>query len=264
MLDELVIQPSERYIVELLFTETGTASIEEVNTKKSLVTFTVGDEGDDTYAEFFSTLRTTEILPESTLTKVQAENPARTLVLDMFMKGGMMMDHSMMGHSMPCHQMPNGTWMGDCAPKEEETSTTNIYPPINPKSIEWEDTMNMMNSGSDTDMVEWKITEKETGKSNMDIHWTSTVGSYEKLRIENPTTSMHPMQHPIHMHGQRFLVLSRDGKPEETLLWKDTVAIPTGSTYDLLVEYTNPGKWMFHCHIPEHMESGMMGHFEVK
>ena len=72
------------------------------------------------------------------------------------------------------------------------------------------------------------------------------------------------MQHPFHVHGQRFLVLSRDGVPNENLVWKDTVLIMTGETVDLLLEMTNPGRWMAHCHIAEHLEGGMMLSYEVK
>jgi FtsP/CotA-like multicopper oxidase with cupredoxin domain len=66
------------------------------------------------------------------------------------------------------------------------------------------------------------------------------------------------MQQPIHLHGQRMLVISRDGVPTKNLVWKDTVIIPVGSTVDLLVDASNPGAWMLHCHISEHLESGMM------
>jgi FtsP/CotA-like multicopper oxidase with cupredoxin domain len=72
------------------------------------------------------------------------------------------------------------------------------------------------------------------------------------------------MPHPIHLHGQRFLVLSYNDRPNPNLVWKDTVLIPVGGTVDVLVEMSNPGKWMLHCHIAEHLESGMMGVFEVR
>lgn len=72
------------------------------------------------------------------------------------------------------------------------------------------------------------------------------------------------MQHPFHIHGQRFLVLSTDGKPNDNFVWKDTVLIPNGSTIELLVEMTNPGTWMAHCHIAEHLEAEMMFGFKVE
>jgi FtsP/CotA-like multicopper oxidase with cupredoxin domain len=71
------------------------------------------------------------------------------------------------------------------------------------------------------------------------------------------------MQHPFHIHGQRFLVLSRDGVTNTNLAWKDSVLVGSGETIELLVEMTNPGVWMAHCHIAEHIESGMMLSFHV-
>ena len=65
------------------------------------------------------------------------------------------------------------------------------------------------------------------------------------------------------MHGQRFLIVSRDGVANRNLAWKDTVLVPVGSTVDLLMEASNPGEWMIHCHIAEHLDAGMMGSFKV-
>jgi hypothetical protein len=66
------------------------------------------------------------------------------------------------------------------------------------------------------------------------------------------------MHHPFHVHGERFLVLSRDGVEESNLVWKDTVLIRTGETVDILMDASNPRVWMAHCHIAEHLEGGMM------
>ena len=84
-----------------------------------------------------------------------------------------------------------------------------------------------------------------------------------KIRVFNDPDSFHPMNHPIHIHGQRFLVVERDGVPNTNLVWKDTTILPVGSTMDLLVEMSNPGAWMLHCHIAEHLHAGMMFDFEV-
>ena len=68
----------------------------------------------------------------------------------------------------------------------------------------------------------------------------------------------------FHLHGAgRFLVLARDAAPEPNLVWKDTVLVRTGQTVDILFDVTNPGLWMAHCHIAEHMQSGMMFSFTV-
>ena len=85
-----------------------------------------------------------------------------------------------------------------------------------------------------------------------------------KIRLVNEMDSDHPMHHPFHVHGAgRFLVLARDGEAEPNLVWKDTVLVRTGETVDILLDVTNPGLWMAHCHIAEHHESGMMFSFTV-
>ena len=62
--------------------------------------------------------------------------------------------------------------------------------------------------------------------------------------------------HPFHLHGFFFQVLS----PERPLEWKDTVDIPVDGTVRFAVRYDNrPGMWMFHCHILDHADAGMMG-----
>ena len=85
-----------------------------------------------------------------------------------------------------------------------------------------------------------------------------------KIRVFNDPKSFHPMNHPIHIHGQRFLVLSLDGAENSNLVWKDTAVVPVGSTLDMLVEMSNPGEWMAHCHIAEHLHAGMMLRFSVR
>ena len=129
--------------------------------------------------------------------------------------------------------------------------------------VEWGNTMPMMNWVATTREIEWILRDPATGQRNMDITWRFRVGDVIRLRLVNQRTVLHAMQHPIHVHGQRFLVLSRDGVPTENRVWKDTVLLPVGHSADLLVELSNPGRWMLHCHIAEHMEAGMMTVFTV-
>jgi FtsP/CotA-like multicopper oxidase with cupredoxin domain len=124
--------------------------------------------------------------------------------------------------------------------------------------VEWLDGMPDMNWLSTAKQVRWILRDEATGKDNMDIAWQVRRGSVVKLRLFNDPKSFHPMQHPIHLHGQRMLVISRDGVPTKNLVWKDTAIIPVGSTVDLLIDASNPGDWMLHCHIAEHLEAGMM------
>ncbi len=128
---------------------------------------------------------------------------------------------------------------------------------------EWVDGMRDMNWVSTSNEVHWIMRDLQTKKENMDIVWNFKKGDVVKVRMTNDGRSMHPMSHPIHFHGQRLLIVARNGIPEDNLVWRDTILLPVGQTVDLLVEVTNPGKWMAHCHIAEHLEAGMMMVFNV-
>jgi len=130
--------------------------------------------------------------------------------------------------------------------------------------IEWEDDMVEVNRLTTPANMRWKLIDRETDVENQEIAWRFRVGDQVKIRLLNEMAGDHPMHHPFHIHGAgRFLVLSRDGEPESNLAWKDTVLVPAGQTVDILLDVTNPGLWMAHCHIAEHHESGMMFSFEV-
>lgn len=129
--------------------------------------------------------------------------------------------------------------------------------------VEWTGTMPMMDWLATSRQLRWVLRDSATHRENMDVAWRFHVGDMVRVRLINDARILHPMQHPIHIHGQRFLVVAVDGDPMQDLLWKDTALVPAGSTVDLLVEMTNPGKWMLHCHIAEHMESGMHMVFDV-
>jgi FtsP/CotA-like multicopper oxidase with cupredoxin domain len=130
--------------------------------------------------------------------------------------------------------------------------------------IEWEDDMVEVNRMTTPANMRWKLIDRETGAENAAIDWRFRVGDKVKIRLLNEMAGDHPMHHPFHVHGAgRFLILSRDGVVEPNLVWKDTVLVRTGETVDILLEVTNAGLWMAHCHIAEHHESGMMFSFEV-
>jgi bilirubin oxidase len=88
---------------------------------------------------------------------------------------------------------------------------------------------------------------------------TSQVGVVEQWEIVNPTG----MDHPFHLHGTRFQVTSRERAgvvtPEPMLAWKDTVNVARGETVRFLVRQGERGLRMYHCHILEHEDQGMMG-----
>jgi FtsP/CotA-like multicopper oxidase with cupredoxin domain len=130
--------------------------------------------------------------------------------------------------------------------------------------VEWEDDMVDVNRITTPANTRWKLIDRTTGAENHAIDWHFRVGDRVKIRLLNEMDSDHPMHHPFHVHGAgRFLVLTRDGVVEPNLVWKDTVLVRTGESIDILLDVTNPGLWMAHCHIAEHHESGMMFSFEV-
>jgi FtsP/CotA-like multicopper oxidase with cupredoxin domain len=89
------------------------------------------------------------------------------------------------------------------------------------------------------------------------VGWRFKQGDVVKIRLFNDPKTLHPMNHPMHLHGQRFLILEQDGVRSTNFVWRDTVILPVGSTIDILVEMSNPGNWMLNCQIPEHLGSGM-------
>ena len=142
----------------------------------------------------------------------------------------------------------------------EATSTTTAA-----GGIEWEDDMVDVNRITTPANMRWKLVDRDTGDENAAIDWRFRVGDQVKIRLLNEMAGDHPMHHPFHVHGAgRFLVLSRDGVAEANLVWKDTVLVRTGETVDILLDVTNVGRWMAHCHIAEHHESGMMFSFDVE
>lgn len=131
------------------------------------------------------------------------------------------------------------------------------------RGIEWTDEMAAMNQASDDRNLTWLLIDPQTKASNMDINWQFKRGDYVKIRLFNDPSSVHPMQHPIHFHGQRFVVAATNGQPNKNLVWKDSTLVRPGDRVDIVLEASNPGQWMAHCHISEHLHAGMMMGFKV-
>jgi FtsP/CotA-like multicopper oxidase with cupredoxin domain len=76
--------------------------------------------------------------------------------------------------------------------------------------------------------------------------------------------NMTPYAHPFHLHGFFFQPLDASGAPLKPIEEKDTINVPPVTEIKLGVSYDNrPGTWMFHCHILDHAEAGMMGMLHV-
>ncbi len=246
----VVIAPAERYIVEARFDHPGTVAI--TNTIQAINHFrgefyphvdtlalvTVSDEAaSPDLSAAWNTLRENEDV-EADIERYRPlfdKAPDKTLVTTVEAKG------------LPI-------------PIILAMEADSLYKP----PLEFMDDMPMMNWLSSSEDVRWILREESTGAEDEDIHWTFHTGDVIKIRLYNDPTSLHPMNHPIHIHGQRFLVVDRDGVRQENLAWKDTAILPVGSTMDLLVELSNPGQWMVHCHIAEHLHAGMHFHFTVE
>ena len=69
--------------------------------------------------------------------------------------------------------------------------------------------------------------------------------------------------HPIHLHGHSFHLLSRNGDKLDTPIIMDTVLIQPDQSVEVAFVADNLGKWALHCHVLEHAEAGMMGYVEV-
>jgi bilirubin oxidase len=93
------------------------------------------------------------------------------------------------------------------------------------------------------------------------VDFTAKLGTTEIWKVEN----LVGMDHPFHMHGFQFQVFERNGKPEPFTSWKDVINVRRQETVRFVVRFDDfPGKWMFHCHILNHEDQGMMGILEVK
>ncbi len=256
--DSVIISPSERSVVEVLFEKEGSYIMQNKTPDTAYTLGTVSVINTQTapsYAEAFTKLRTNMAAIKSidSYRKYFNKPIDKRLALKIDMMGGMM-------NAAEGHMMPDGTMMGGMM-----NGNMGMGGDIHPDGIEWdEDEMQMMNQMSNKEMTNWKMMDQDTGKTNMEIDWKFKVGDVVKIRITNDAKSVHPMQHPVHFHGQQFLVLDRNGIPETNLVWKDTVLVPSGQYVDILLNVSNPGTWMAHCHIAEHLESGMMMGFSVE
>lgn len=249
-IESVVIAPAERYVVDVRFSEPGTVAI--ANTIQAINHFR---------GEFYPKVDTLSIV-------TVRDRAADAGIGSSF--------ETLREHAGVADELEPFRAHFDRAPDHELETTVRVQG-LHPSIVlsmeadtlyvppmEWNDAMPMMNWLSTAEEVTWILRDRETGRENGDIDWRFRVGDVVKLRIFNTPESFHPMNHPIHVHGQRFLVLETDGVRSSNLVWKDTAIVPVGSTVDLLVEMSNPGEWMLHCHIAEHLETGMMFGFTVE
>jgi FtsP/CotA-like multicopper oxidase with cupredoxin domain len=112
------------------------------------------------------------------------------------------------------------------------------------------------------------ITTKDNGLTTFDIKggpfWRGTsvraaMGEKQLWTITNKAI----WAHPIHLHGFFFQEVDEKGIPVSPRAWKDTIHVPAESTKRFLVKLDRPGAWMYHCHILDHAEAGLMSTVDV-
>ena len=95
------------------------------------------------------------------------------------------------------------------------------------------------------------------------VDLSSVRGEVQRWDIVNASM----MDHPFHLHGTQFQVLARATRErfveEGRSAWKDTVNVRPGETVSILFRHQHPGLWMYHCHILDHEDAGMMGTLRV-
>lgn len=247
--ESVIIGPSERQIIEIWFDRDGTYPIQNQTPQK---TYTLGNIV-VTQAPVTTSYLMIPRINQDVITAIDPLRPRFNLPADKELRLTLQMGASSGSSSaMGEHMMHGGSMM-----QNQQMAMGEV------EDIEWEDDMGMMNTQSTQKTLTWKLLDSATGKENTDINWQFKRGDVVKVKIINDATSMHPMQHPIHIHGQKFLIVSTNGQKTPNLVWKDTALIQTGDTVELLVQMDNPGEWLIHCHIPEHMEAGMMSRFTV-
>jgi FtsP/CotA-like multicopper oxidase with cupredoxin domain len=247
--ESVVIGPAERYVVHVRFERPGRVAL--VNRVRGL---------DHLYGKFFAEVDTLGIV------EVGREREARDLSREFA---------ALRTDSAAASEIERFRGRAVRARREALVLTleTKGLPPVTQRlmqldsiyfsPMEWSGTMPMMNWASTGGQVRWILRDPATGRENMDVAWRFRRGEPVRIRLLNQRESFHAMQHPIHLHGQRFLILSVNGVPNEHPVWKDTVLLPAGSAVDILLDPSNPGRWMLHCHISEHLSAGMMTRFDV-
>jgi FtsP/CotA-like multicopper oxidase with cupredoxin domain len=281
LVDELILAPSERVVVDVLFGRAGSLTLEHRTPGKTYALAEIevqGNGGASPAAEAFPQLRVNSDLAaerDRIGAYLQAE-PDKLLAFIAEMDFDA--PEGAGDYTCPMHPEVVSKEPGHCPNCGMKLLPAQLaahggeghghggegHSHATADGIEWEDDMVEVNRLTTPANMRWKLIDRETGDENAAIDWVFRVGDRVKIRLLNEMAGDHPMHHPFHVHGAgRFLILSRDGVVEPNLVWKDTVLVRAGETVDILLDVTNVGRWMAHCHIAEHHESGMMFSFDV-
>jgi len=122
--------------------------------------------------------------------------------------------------------------------------------------------------------MQWFIGGRQFEMDGVAADETVAAGSTHVWEFTNTSGMMGtPVAHPIHLHGRQFRVLDRRNSPATSAVaagvvdagWMDTVLVLPGETVRIQVPFTEfPGLYLYHCHILEHEDMGMMRNFRVE
>lgn len=141
---------------------------------------------------------------------------------------------------------------------DRPTASTGFAAPTNPAVPDWD---SALEAPVDHELVLETI--------NVDDEWLWTIngraypdhqpleltaGRFTKIKLVNQT---HPL-HPMHLHGQFFKVLTRNGEPVDEPFFRDTVLLDRLDVVEIGLVPLDEGSWVLHCHIQEHADAGMM------
>jgi FtsP/CotA-like multicopper oxidase with cupredoxin domain len=287
LVEDVVLAPSERAVIDVLFPSAGVLTLEHRTPSRTYRLAEIAVEGDParpSLATEFASLRSSDDMAhvrELATSRLSSEpDKVVALVAEMNMGVPEIPAGATIEYYCPMHDHVISDAPGKCplcsmkliarAQTSGSGASTHEHgaeaqPHAHDTSgIEWEDDMLEVNRLTTPSNTRWKLIDRATGAEGGEIDWRFRVGDRVKIRLVNEMESDHPMHHPFHIHGAgRFLILARDGVAEPNLVWKDTVLVPTGQVVDILLDVTHAGRWMAHCHIAEHHESGMMLTFDV-
>jgi FtsP/CotA-like multicopper oxidase with cupredoxin domain len=230
--DEVLLAPSERAIVDVVYERPGTFHLEHRTPGHTYVlgTVTVAEPTRRTAASRsasteFGTLRTA---PELTAERASVEldrrrPPDHTLAFESLMP--LLYDNSATAAdswTCPMHPEVRSDVPGSCpicgmklipaspsAPPSDRHTHDHDHGHDAPDGLEREDLMPEINWASDACNMTRKLVDRDTGDENWHIDWSFHVGDRVKIRLENGMDQDHPMHHPFHIHGAgRFLVLA--------------------------------------------------------
>ena len=116
-----------------------------------------------------------------------------------------------------------------------------------------------MGTGGGPDMMRFTINSREFNEARTDT--TVAAGSVEEWTL----TNISPMDHPFHLHVWPMQVIEEDGLDTDASIWRDVVNVPANGHVKVRVAFTDfRGRNVYHCHILDHEDLGMMGVIDVQ